>query len=248
MHFDRPLETLCLFLDVDGSLIDIAPRPDEVVVPASLLRDLERVNDRVDGALALVSGRSIAELDRLFAPARFRASGVHGAEMRFGPDEPTSVSADDIIPAEVWNELEALLARYPGTFAENKRFSFAVHYRAAPTVALPLTADLRQLVERHPGAKLRLMPGHFVVELKRATFDKGAAIKRFLARPPFRGRIPVFIGDDVTDLPGFAAAVDAGGLALGVGSQLLGTTGTFSNPSQVRQWVAQIAETESLHA
>ena len=132
MTLDRPLDETCLFFDVDGSLIDIAASPDAVVVPDSLLRDLDRANRVVDGALALISGRSVAQLDALFGANRFRASGVHGAEMRYEPDSATIVSDLDAIPQPIWDDLARVLSSYPGTLAENKRFSFAVHYRAVP--------------------------------------------------------------------------------------------------------------------
>ncbi len=248
MKLDRPLGETCLFFDVDGSLIDIAPRPDAVVVPAALTKNLERASAALDGALALVSGRSIAQLDTLFGANRFRASGVHGAEMRYEPDGPTMVSESDAIPQAIWDDLTQMLVAYPGTIGENKRFSFAVHFRAVPELADRLHEDLRNLLSRHSDSGLRLMPGHFVFEVKGSTFNKGVAVRRFLAQPRFAGRKPIFIGDDVTDQPGFAAAIDFGGLAYSVGARLPGTTGLFASPSDVRHWVSQIAETERVNA
>lgn len=248
MTFDRPLGETCLFFDVDGSLIDIAPSPEAVCVPPDLIDDLRRAAEAVDGALALVSGRSIAQLDLLFGANLFRASGVHGAEMRYEPDGPTVVSDIDAIPQALWDDLSNVLAGYPGTLAENKRFSFAIHYRAVPDARDALNRELVGLMARHDVAGLRLMPGHCVFELKRQTFNKGVAIRRFLAQPRFSGRKPVFIGDDVTDLPGFEAAIEADGLAYAVGKPISGTTDVFASPADVRRWIAQIAEPESLHA
>lgn len=248
MPIARPTAPTCLFLDVDGSIIDIAARPDDVVVPPRLVEDLDRAGQALQGALALVSGRSIAQLDALFAPRLFRASGVHGAEMRFAPDQSVVRPHAAAIDRAVWTDLSALLRRYPGTIAEDKAYSFAVHYRAVPGVRTALAAELEVLVERHAAAGLRLMPGHFVIELKPATFDKGAAVRRFLREPTFAGRQPIFIGDDVTDRPAFAAALEAGGFAYGVGEDIPGTTGTFADPSAVRRWVAEIAATENVHA
>ena len=248
MLFDIPLNETCLFLDVDGSLIDIAPRPDEVVVPKTLVEDLETVSDRLDGALALVSGRSIVQLDRLFAPWPFRASGVHGAEWRIEPGGPIEVMAGASIPRALWDELDSVLEGFPGCFAEDKAYSFAVHYRANPEVGPGLEAALTMLVARHGKAGLKLLPGHFVFEIKGAHFDKGLAVRRFLDRAPFTGRKPVFVGDDVTDLPGFAAATSAGGQALAVGAEIRGTSGTFGAPSAVREWLAALAAREHVHA
>lgn len=248
MKLDRPLGETCLFFDVDGSLIDIAPRPDAVVVPDSLVKDLHRASRLVDGALALVSGRSIAQLDALFGPERLRASGVHGAEMRYDPDGPVEVSDQDLIPAAVWDDLTALLVAFPGTIVENKRFSFAIHFRHAPTFEADMRRALEALLARYPTQALRLLPGHFVFEIKRAGFDKGLAIRRFLAHERFAGRKPIFIGDDVTDQPGFAAALDHDGLAYSVGTRFPGTSGAFADPAEVRNWVMQIARMESLYA
>lgn len=234
----------CLFLDVDGSLIEIASRPEAVVVPPSLVVDLERASEALGGALALVSGRAIAQLDVLFRPLRLRASGVHGAEMRFSPETTVDQLPGAAVPQPVRRDLAAVLRDFPGTFVEDKRFSLAVHYRAVPAAGEPLLAALRALVARQAEQSLILLPGHFVFELKRPGFDKGEAVRRFMADPPFRDRTPIFIGDDITDRPGFAAAIAAGGSAYGVGRPIAGTTGTFDSPSAVRDWVGRIAGRE----
>lgn len=236
---------MCLFLDVDGSLIEIASRPEAVVVPPSLVVDLGRASEALGGALALVSGRAIEQLDVLFDPLRLRASGVHGAEMRFSPDTDVDRLPGAALPQPVRGDLSALLRDFPGTFVEDKRFSLAIHYRAVPAAGEALLAALRALVARQAEAALILLPGHFVFELKRPGFDKGEAVRRFMADPPFRDRTPIFIGDDVTDRPGFAAAIAAGGSAYGVGRPIAGTTGTFDSPSAVREWVGRIAGRET---
>lgn len=235
-----PLASTALFLDVDGTLIDIAPNPGAVVVPPSLLRDLKRLQQRLDGALALVSGRTIEDLDHLFAPVRLRASGVHGAEFRFEPDGRIEMLVETL-PVEVWSRLLELLTRYPGTFAENKAFSFAIHYRAAPTVGPDLRRELEAFLADRVELGLALMPGHFVFELKRPGINKGAAITRFLDQPAFRGRRPVFLGDDVTDRPGFDLVTSRDGLAYAVTAQVAGVAGTFPDPAAVRHWLAALA-------
>lgn len=235
---------ICLFLDVDGSLIEIAARPEAVVVPPSLVADLEGASEALGGALALVSGRAIEQLDALFQPLRLRASGVHGAEMRFSPDLGIHQLPGAAVPQPVRRDLAGVLRDFPGTFVEDKRFSLAVHYRAVPAVGEALLIALRALVARQAEAALILLPGHFVFELKRPGFDKGEAVRRFLVDPPFRGRTPVFVGDDVTDRPGFAAAIAAGGVAYGVGQPIPGTTGTFDSPSAVRDWLGRLAGRE----
>lgn len=235
---------VCLFLDVDGSLIDIAPRPEAVVVPTTLVADLEGASAALGGALALVSGRAIAQLDTLFRPLRLRASGVHGAEMRLSPEAAVSLRPGAAVPQPVRRDLVAVLHGFPGTFVEDKRFSLAVHYRAVPEIGEALLAALRALIGRHAEADLTVLPGHAVFELKRSGFDKGEAVRRFLADPPFRGRMPIFVGDDITDRPGFAAAIAAGGTAYGVGRDIAGTTGTFDSPAAVRDWVGKLAGRE----
>ena len=243
-----PTARMCVFLDVDGSLIEIAARPEAVVVPPSLVVDLDKASKALGGALALVSGRAIAQLDDLFRPLRLRASGVHGAEMRYAPDTAVTQLHGAAVPQAMRRDLSFVLRDFPGTFVEDKRFSLAVHYRAVPASGEALLAALRALVARQADADLILLPGHYVFELKRPGFDKGEAVRRFLADPPFRDRTPIFIGDDVTDRPGFAAAIAAGGTAYGVGTPIAGTTGTFDSPSAVRDWVGRIAGMETTTA
>ena len=237
---ESPPHDACLFLDVDGTLIDIAATPDAVEVPASLLAALERADQALGGALALVSGRSIDDLDRLFAPLRLKASGVHGAEFRFGAGEETRWTKAEPIPGDVWRDLRALLAAFPRCLVENKGFSFAVHYRAAPETGARLREALELFLAQRVDLGLSILPGHFVYELKRPAIHKGAAIADFMARAPFAGRRPVFIGDDVTDTPGFAAVRERGGFAYSVGQPLPGVLATFADPAEVRRWLANI--------
>ena len=228
-----------LFLDVDGTLIDIAPHPNAVVVAPSLIRDLALADRQLGGGLALVSGRTIEDLDRLFHPLRLRASGVHGAEFRFDPLGAVEPSGP-VLPNEAWQDLLGLLEAFPGTLAENKAFSFAVHYRAKPEVRPFLEAALLNLLSRRQDLGLRLMPGHYVFELKSPEINKGAAIARFLHQDAFRGRRPIFLGDDVTDRAGFDKVVAHGGLAFAVGIVVPGVSGTFPNPSAVRAWLSAL--------
>jgi trehalose 6-phosphate phosphatase len=234
-------ETICLFLDVDGTLLDLAPTPDAVVVSSALLDELALVERRLDGALALVSGRPIDELDRLFAPLRLRASGIHGAEIRYSPLEATKTLTKDRLSEQAWTDLLALIEDFPGVYAENKGVSFAVHYNLAGPVEGELFSALRRYVQKFMAFEPEFAWGHFVVEIKLPGFDKGAAIKRFMARSPFAGRRPVFIADDKIDRPGFEAVLALGGVAFSVGAELAGVSGSFSHPAAVRAWLGKVS-------
>jgi trehalose 6-phosphate phosphatase len=236
---DLSIGNIGLFLDVDGTLLDIAPRPEEVEVKPGLLDDLAAAERALDGALALVSGRPIAELDRLFAPLRLTASGVHGAELRSRPGGTVASLAPGRLGDGAWNALCRLLAEFPGSYAENKGVSFAVHYRD-PGTDIPRFKDaLSRLMERiaEPGSPLRLIAGKAVFEIQLRGFDKGRAIERFMTDQPFYGRQPVFIGDDEIDRAGFDAALALGGLAFSVGIELPGLSGAFTGPDAVRAWL-----------
>ena len=248
MRPEPPPENACLFLDVDGTLIDIASTPDSVVVPGGLIGDLARAEDRLGGALALVSGRTITDLDRLFAPLTLKASGVHGSEFRFGDDPAHLWVKAAPLPAEGWLALSALLSSFPRVFAENKTYSYAVHFRAAPELASRLRFALDVFLSERPDLGLQILDGHCVYDLKRPDIDKGAAIEHFMARPPFLGRCPVFIGDDVTDAPGFHTVRELGGQAYSVRDVLPDVTGTFVDPAAVRSWLASIHHSEAVTA
>jgi trehalose 6-phosphate phosphatase len=235
----RPQE-IGLFLDVDGTLLDLAPHPDRVEVPAGLVDVLAAAERRLDGALALISGRPIAVLDGLFSPLRLLAAGVHGAEMRNLRDATATIAPEHLIPRPAWIELARLLERFPGTFAEDKRASFAVHYRGASGARPELAAALAGFVRRFAECALQVTPGHRVFEIRRPGFDKGKAIERFMAKPPFRGRRPIFVADDAMDRAGFDAALRRGGLAYSVGRELPGLSGSFAEPAAVRAWLGEI--------
>jgi trehalose 6-phosphate phosphatase len=233
-------ESISLFLDVDGTLIDLAPTPDAVVVSKALIEELSTAASRLDGALALVSGRPIDELDRLFSPLRLRASGIHGAEIRYSPHEPKRILTNDRLPDVAWDALQQLLESFPGAFAENKAVSFAVHYNLAGPIEGELFLRLRRFVERFAQLELELVAGHLVFEIKLPGFDKGSAIRRFMARAPFAGRRPVFIADDKMDRPGFETVLALGGIAFSVGSEMAGLSGSFAQPAGVRAWLGKV--------
>ncbi len=247
MHFpDMRIRTLdfdrdALFLDVDGTLLDIAATPESVVVPEGLVDNIARLETALGGALAIVTGRTLADLDRLFHPLRTPAAGVHGAQMRFAPNEPAPIEQAGALPARLWGRLSDAAREFPDALLENKRFSFAVHFRARPEIAAPLRSALQRLVDEEPEFDLELLAAHFAFEIKPRNINKGLAIRRLLAHPPFAGRIPVFIGDDVTDEHGFAAVVDQRGLAYSVGLPRPSVTDVFPDPATVRRWLEGLA-------
>jgi trehalose 6-phosphate phosphatase len=232
--------SVALFLDVDGTLLDLAARPDDVVMPAGLVTTLAGAERKLAGALALISGRSIDAVDHLFAPLRLRVSGVHGAEIRFDPDGSTTPTVGADLPQSLLAALRRAVEPFPGVFVEDKRFSFTVHYRLAPSAERPLRNIVRELVDSIPIA-VDIMDAHCAIEIKSPCFDKGGAIASFLSTSTFSGRRPIFVGDDTTDESGFALVSARGGVAYSVGRSRPGAIGAFPAPQAVRGWLAEFA-------
>jgi trehalose 6-phosphate phosphatase len=233
---------IALFLDVDGTLLDLAERPDGVVTPRGLVATLAATERKLAGALALISGRAIDDVDRLFTPLRLRVSGVHGAEIRFDPGAPKMPTpAATELPQSLLSALRGAVQSFPGAFVENKRFSFTVHYRLAPAAERPLREAVMRLVDSH-ARPIEVMDAHCAIELKAPGCDKGGAISAFLSTPAFRGRTPIFIGDDTTDESGFAVVAARGGYAFSVGPRRPGAIDAFAGPRAVRDWLAEFAD------
>jgi trehalose 6-phosphate phosphatase len=228
-----------LFLDIDGTLLDFADRPDRVAVPAGLRDHLAAAAGRLDGALALVSGRPLADIDRLFDPLRLPASGQHGGEWRRTAGAAPELTAGAEIPAALRGLADDLARRHRGLVVEQKSHALALHYRHAPELGPALGADLAAALEGCAG--LMLMPGRLVWEIKDAGQSKGTAVDRFMAMPGFVGRHPVFIGDDRTDEDGFRAVAARGGLALPVGRLARPGLPGFADAAAVRAWLAGFA-------
>jgi len=239
-----PARDWALFLDVDGCLLDFADAPDAVSVPAGLHASLTALSQRLDGALALVSGRALAQIDALFAPLALPAAGLHGLERRH---DATHVAL--VVPpalAAILDEARQVVAAWPGSLVEDKGAAIALHWRAAPHAAGALHAFAEAALPRLPG--YRLQHGNHVVELRPADGDKGAAILALLAQPPFRGRTPVFAGDDLTDESGFAVVNAHAGISVLVGDRNPSAAHFgLPDPAAVRGWL-DIARTEAAHA
>ena len=214
-----------LFLDFDGTLVDIAPRPDAVRPDARLVPLLARLHAELDGSLAIVTGRPVVAVDAFLAPLRLPVAGLHGFEMRADPSGTATVpAAAELDPAR--HSAAALVATWPGLLVEDKGLTIALHYRAAPAAGPSVVAWAATIVDASRGA-LKSIDGKMVVELMPVGSDKGAGIRRLLANPPFAGRRPVFLGDDVTDEAGFLAVAELGGLGVRVGAPIAATAARY---------------------
>jgi trehalose 6-phosphate phosphatase len=225
---------------VDGTLLDIAATPDAVVVDAALPVLLQDVRDALGGALALVSGRSLEQLDALFAPNSWAAAGLHGLERRDASGRIHRVAEADPALDEARVALADVVARAPGALLEDKGRSIAVHYRSAPALAHVLRRELKAIAARL-GEDFHVLEGRRVLELKPVAATKARAIEAFLAEAPFAGRLPMFIGDDVTDLDGFAAVEAAGGVSIAVGDRVEAMM-RVASPRDVRVLLSDLAE------
>jgi trehalose 6-phosphate phosphatase len=225
--------SVAFLLDVDGTLVDIGPSPFEVDVPDSLKQILERLYRLSGGALALVSGRPIRDIDKLFAPLKLPAVGGHGAELRIADSAPVSRVGD--FPAAMRRRLIEAAIPDSGVVFEDKGYSVALHYRQAPHQEERLRAHIAATRAAFPEVETEVLPGKAMFEVKRPGVDKGDGVRAVMAQAPFAGRMPVFIGDDVTDEAAFAAMTAFGGKGFSVGSKFGGVAGVFSSPEQVRQ-------------
>jgi trehalose 6-phosphate phosphatase len=204
------------FLDVDGTLGDIAPTPSAVVIADHVPDTLTRLAARSGGAVALVSGRTIAEVDRLFAPLRLPVAGLHGLERRNAAGEIFHPGVNPGSLEPIRRALQEFASAHMGTLVEDKGISIALHFRGAAGAEKDAEVLVAELLTRH-GATLELQRGKMVLELRPRGTDKGSAIRAFMAEQPFAGRTPVFIGDDVTDEAGFATINQLNGISIRVG-------------------------------
>lgn len=229
-----------LFLDMDGTLLELAATPKSVRVPEGLTGLLERLSEGLDGAIAIVTGRLVSEVDRLLSPLRITASGVHGAEMRRSPKgEVERVSA--MLPEDLFTSMQRLAGRIPGVLAESKGPGIAIHYRLAPNAEGEILAELEAILDRHAGA-FELWPGKKIFEVIPSGLSKGTALAQLATLPAFRGRVPIMIGDDIGDEPAFAAAEGLSGFGLRVaGEHYSDDDADFAGPQAVLGWLDQFA-------
>ncbi len=223
-------KTWALFLDFDGTLADIAETPEAVHVEQGLLDILLRLRRELDGAVAIVSGRPIVQIDAFLAPLCLPTAGLHGLERRRGDGTVTRVGGPADTIDGVRDRLAAFAAGRPGVMVEDKGLTVALHYRGAPELAAVCRREVRSAVAGLPG--VHVLEGKMVLEVKPSGVDKGHAIENFMAEVPFLGRRPVFIGDDVTDEYGFAMVERHGGISIRVGD---------GAPTQARYRIADSA-------
>jgi trehalose 6-phosphate phosphatase len=227
-------------IDVDGTIVDVAATPQGVVVPSSLLRTLATLHTRTDGALALVSGRLVENLDHLFAPLALPCIGGHGVELRSSARALLHRKPVELSPT-VKYQVAAAAAADPRIIVEDKGSSLAVHFRLAPDQALLMKNKIAAIVERARDEKLEMLCGKAVIEIKPRSFNKGTAVRELMSISPFTHRIPLFIGDDVTDESVFAILPELGGFGYSVGREVAGVRGVFRGPQDVRDWLDGLA-------
>lgn len=231
---------VALFLDVDGTLLHLADTPDAVTIERASIDLLARLHRACGGALALITGRRIADVDRLFAPLRLPVAGQHGFERRDAAGRVRSHAHALPQIAVARARLQAFAARLPGVLIEDKGLTVAAHYRLAPRAGEALDALAERLAGESAGL-LSLQRGKMLVELRPAGRHKGTAIGEFLDEPPFQGRAPVFIGDDLTDEHGFRVVNARGGLSIKVGEGPSVAAARLPDVDAVRAWLARLA-------
>jgi trehalose 6-phosphate phosphatase len=238
------LSETAVLLDIDGTLLDFAPTPREVWVPPGLAKTLNRLLKRTNGALALVSGRSLNDIDLIFAPDTFPAVGGHGAEMRIETDSEAVAAHAPPMDKELKRRLAAIAKLSPGILLEDKGYSLALHYRLAPHAEKAIYEAVSLIRADLPNAPIEVLPGKQVCEIKHSGFTKATGVLELMTHEPFKGRRPFFIGDDVTDETVFAIMPDLDGLAFSVGRRAKGVAGHFDAPSDVREFLAHLLDDE----
>lgn len=228
-----------LFLDIDGTLLDLAATPQDISPPPGLAALVARVGEVLGGAVAIVSGRRIDDIDRILSPLRPVAAGVHGTEFRLAPNAPVTRPAAGLKP-EIVATLEGLGEAFPGVLVEPKGPGLAIHYRLAPQWEQEIAQKLATVLSAHSGA-LEIWPGQKVFEVIPSGIHKGTGLAMLAALPAFANRIPIMIGDDVGDEPAFEAAEHLKGYGLRVaGENFRKQHADFTSPTAVRAWLEDL--------
>jgi trehalose 6-phosphate phosphatase len=234
-HAPAPDSRWALFLDIDGTLLDIAATPDAVRVPDTLTHSLLQASTWLGGALAVVSGRPFRQIDRLFSPLRLPGGAAHGACIRM-PNGTMEEASDALAVPGAWRTLlNNAVQMWPGVVVEDKHHCVAVHYRTVPEHK----EDVEELVTRLAAQdqdNFEALPARMAFEIRNRALTKAVVVRSLMRHAPFKGRIPVFVGDDVTDHDGFRAAEEKGGIALDVGVAFDG------QPAAVREWLERFRD------
>ncbi|MBC7844017.1 MAG: trehalose-phosphatase, partial [Gemmatimonadaceae bacterium] len=225
------------FVDLDGTLLEFASQPGDVLVDAALRATVSALTLVSGGAVAIITGRPVAEVDHLFPDLHVAVAGQHGLERRSAGGELSRQALPVAVLSGARTTLRALVARHPGLLLEDKGLSLALHYRQAPAMASFAHRVMGQ-VQRDVGDDFCVQRGKRVVELKLAGRDKGTAIRAFMDERPFRGRLPVFIGDDLTDEYGFDVINQLGGISVKVGTGPTVATWRMQDVHTVRRWLS----------
>lgn len=244
--FTGAAREIALFLDFDGTLVEIAPSPDEVRLDRRVAPALDILRGSLGGALALVSGRPVAFLDTMLEPYRFDAAGLHGAQIRQSGEIRSQADVPDAM-REATRDLVRFANSHVGVIVEDKRISIALHWRLAPQLKDDALALMRGVAVRM-GPGVRLQEGKSVAELVPAGASKGNAIAWLMETAPYAGRQPVFIGDDITDEDGFKAVNAMGGLSIRVGGGETCARHSLASPTALRAILLSAAESGSLTA
>jgi trehalose 6-phosphate phosphatase len=234
------LRKCAILLDIDGTILDLAPSPQQVWVPTGLRQTLARLDELTAGALALVSGRSLHDIDLIFSPLELAAIGGHGAELRATVGAEPLIRARPLAPA-LKRKLAAVTELGPGILAEDKGYSLALHYRLAPDKGDAVHAAIDAICADAAPGSVEILPGKLVVEIKAAGVNKANGVRELMTYAPFARRNPIFIGDDTTDEPVFGVIAQIGGLGFSVGRVIADANGHFDKPESVRAWLARIA-------
>lgn len=226
-----------LFLDFDGTLVTLASQPELVEVPPGLTSVLAALYARLNGALALVSGRALRDLDAFLAPLLLPMAGEHGAQLRNADGRLLSTPPVDLRAA--LQAAESLVGRHPALILERKNLALSLHYRQAPELEQLCLQTMREALASSAG--IELMQGKCVIDLKPAGVSKGTAIAAFMSEATFAGRRPIFAGDDVTDEAGFEQVQQLGGIAIKVGPEPTRAQFRCASVAQLGEWLMESA-------
>ncbi|TKI08316.1 trehalose-phosphatase [Martelella alba] len=240
------LHSSAFFFDLDGTLAAIEKRPEWVSIPDNIKQALAVIFSATGGALALISGRPLSELDALTAPLSCPAAGVHGAERRDATGKIHRIELSPTLISAVGSELRRALTAFPGCHVEEKGMAYALHYRQAERFKDQIEALSMSLLQRYP--ELAIQPGKCVFELKPRGADKGAAIDAFMHERPFVGKTPLFIGDDLTDEAGFECVNALGGLSIKVGPGKTAARFRLDGVDKVHLWLVSLAKQQENHS